>query len=147
MPATHFSGHVVLGSNASPSIPARILELLIAATSATAAALTYTAAQVVGGLFLRTQTGTSTDTLPTATLLRDYLIASGFATAVQVGTTVRLHIRNGGSGTITVAAGTGGTLSGTATIVAASAKDFLIVFTAVGGTPTYTAYSLGSYVF
>lgn len=143
--ATHFQNSVMLGS--ASALPARIIEQLVAATSATAGTLTYTAAQVAGGLFLRTQTGTSTDTFPTAALLRDFLINGGKGVPIQVGSAVRLHVRNGGSGTITVAAGTGGTLSGTATIAAASSKDFLFVFTNVGATPTYTVYSLGTAVF
>lgn len=149
MPNNHFQSNLILGANLSPNVFTRVFELLQVATSSVVT-LTYTAAQVLGGVFIRTQAGASNDTLPTATQLRDALVggSGGMSPNIQIGTAFRLHIRHAGSvGAITVVAGTGGTISGTATIAVGSAKEFLIVFTAVGAVPTYTAYSLGTYVF
>lgn len=114
-------------------------------TLTTAGALTYTAGQVLSGIVLRDPNGGSrTDTLPTAALL---VAAIPGAT---IGTTFPLWIRNDADAaeTITVAAGTGGTISGTATIAQNNSKLFWIRLTGVAsGSEAYTAYSLGTVVF
>lgn len=112
-------------------------------TLTTASAQTYTVPAVLGGMLLRNTSGANrTDTLPTAALLQAAM------PGVFVGSGVEFTIRNtaGAAETITVAAGTGGTTSGTMTIAQNNSKRFLLVFTAVGTTPTYTVYSLGTVV-
>jgi len=112
-------------------------------TDSTTSALTLTAAQILGGLILRDPNGAGrTDTLPTATLLLAAM------PGVQVGTAFDFTIRNTADAaeTITVAAGTGGTTSGTMTIAQNNQKAFRVVVTGVTS-PAYTVYSLGTIVF
>lgn len=113
-------------------------------TLATAAALTLTPGQVLGGIILRDPAGLArTDTLPTAALL----VAA--IPGAMIGTSFMLLIRNDADAaeTITVAAGTGGTISGTATIAQSNSKLFLIRITGTApGSEAYTAYSLGTVV-
>lgn len=117
---------------------------VVVSTLSTAGALTYTAAQVLGGLFLRDPNGAArTDTLPTAALL---------AAAIQgvfVGLSFQFTIRNTADAaeTLTIAAGTGGTMTGTATIAQSNSKRFLVVFTNVtAGSEAYDCHSLGTVV-
>lgn len=111
-------------------------------TVATATAVTLTAAQLLGGFILQDPSGGAvTSTLPTAELL----IAA--IPGVSAGAGFEFTIRNtaDASEAITVAAGTGGTTSGTMTIAQSNTKRFLIVVTtAVQGSAAYTVYSLGT---
>jgi len=113
-------------------------------TITTAAAVTLTAAQMLAILILRDPNGAArTDVLPTAALLVEGVPGA------MVGSCFELTIRNtaGAAETITVSAGAGGTISGTATIAQNNSKRFLIVFTNVTlGSEAYTAYSLGTVV-
>lgn len=117
----------------------RVLEGAVTVTTdSTAAALTYTAAQLLGGMILRDPNGAArSDVLPTFALLKKAL------PGLNTGTGFRFTIRNTADAaeTITVVAGTGGTVSGTATIAQSNSKEFLLVFTS---TSTYTCYSLGT---
>ena len=119
------------------------------ATENTAAAVTYTAAQLLSGLILRDPNGASrSDVLPTAALLAAAIPSSQGPGILNCA--FRFSIRNTADAaeTITVGAGTGGTTSGTMTIAQNNAKEFLVVFTNVAGAaPTYTIYSLGTVVF
>ncbi len=113
---------------------------ITAATLNTAGNLTLTAAQLLGGLILRDPAGGArTDTTPTAALL----IAA--ITQAKTGNSFEFTIRNtaGAAETITVAAGSDVTLSGTMTIAQNNSKRFLAVVTS--GT-TVTIYSLGTVV-
>lgn len=114
-------------------------------TLTTAGAVTYTAAQLLGGLVLRDPNGSArTDVLPTAELL----IAA--IPGVAVGASFECDLRNtaDASETITVSAGTGGTTSGTMTVAQNNGKRFRIVVTdATVGEAAYTIYSLGTYTF
>lgn len=114
-------------------------------TLTSAGAVTYTAAQLLGGLILRDPNGSArTDILPTAELL----IAA--IPAVAVGASFQFDLRNtaDASETITVSAGTGGTTSGTMTVAQNNGKRFVVVITnATQGSATYTIYSLGTYTF
>ena len=115
---------------------------LITVTTLTDAAATLTAAQVQGGLILCPASTGRTLTLPTAALLSD-AIQGGL-----VGTAFEFTIRNTGAGTVTVAAGTGGTTSGTMTVATTASKRFLVLFTNVTvGSEAFTIYSLGSSTF
>jgi hypothetical protein len=114
-------------------------------TITTAGAATYNAGQVLSGIILRDPNGSSrTDTLPTAVLL------VGAVPGATIGTSFRIWIRNDADAaeTITIAAGTGGTTSGTMTIAQSNSKEFLIRFTGVAsGAEAYTIYSLGTATF
>lgn len=111
-------------------------------TQATAGAQTYTAAQLVGGLILRDPNGGAvTDTTATAALL-----VAAFDNPV-VGTTFEVIIRNTADAaeTITVAGGTGVTVSGTATIAQNNSKGFLVRLDNVtAAVEAVTMYSLGT---
>lgn len=113
-------------------------------TNTTASDQTYTAAQIIAGMILRDPNGGARqDTLPTAA---DLLAAIPGAI---VGTGFEFVLRNTADAneTITVAAGAGGTVSGTATVAQSNSKRFLVVLTNIGtGTEAYTAYSLGTEV-
>ncbi len=127
-----------------PRLGSLSFPLIAPATLTTAGALTLTAAQILGGLILRDPNGSArSDTLPTAALLVEAIQGA------QVGTSFRLAIRNtaDASETITVVAGAGGTISGTATIAQNNSKEFLVRITSITeGAETYTAYSLGTVV-
>ena len=123
----------------------KLLGFTEVATVATATAVTLTTAQVLGGLILQDPSGGAvTTTLPTAAELAAAI--RNDAPSLATGTSFEFTIRNndGGAGeTITVAAGTGGTTSGTMTIATLNTKRFLVVFTS---NSAYTLYSLGTAV-
>lgn len=116
----------------------------------TAAAATYTSAQLLGRWILRDPSGAPrTDVLPTATLLAA-AVPGGTPTRenpqLRVGHSFSFVVRNTGGSTITVSAGTGGTMVGTATVATLNQREFEVVFDDVK-TPTYKVYSRGSEVF
>lgn len=141
-----YSGLWTVTRNALPEAPnfrSQAYPLTTVTTDSTAGALTYTAAQLLGGLILRDPNGAGrSDVTPTATLLLAALPGA------VVGTSFDFTIRNTADAaeTITVTAGTGATLSGTMTIAQNNQKAFRVVITNVG-TPAYTVYSLGTVVF
>lgn len=115
-------------------------------TIATAGAVTFTAAQFLGGLILRDCAGAGrADIVPSAALL----VAA--IPGCVVGTSFYFDIRNtsGGATTITMTPnGADTTISGTATIAQNNGKRFLLVITNVTpASETYTLYSLGTYTF
>jgi hypothetical protein len=113
---------------------------VVVTTDATAAALTYTAAQLKGGLILRDPAGAGrSDVTPTAALL----LAS--IPGAKAGDSFEFTIRNTADAaeTITVTAGTGATLSGTMTIAQNNSKRFRVV---IDSLTAYTVYSLGTIV-
>ncbi len=120
----------------------------LTASSGTSTTPTFTVAQVLGGLFVVTCNDASTGTLPTAELLNAGI------NGVSVGTTFDLYIRNIGDDTLTIAAGTGGTLASgnTNTVVTVNTKMFRFVITGVKATSdpstsdSYTVYSMGTMV-
>lgn len=115
------------------------------ATIATAGPVTYTAAQLLGGLILRATTGAArSDTTPTAAL-----IVAAISGALA-GRSFEFTIRNdaGAAETITLLAGVGVTLSGTMTIAQNNMRRFRLVITNAGtATEAVTIYSLGTVVF
>jgi len=128
---THFDGLMSLGK--------KIADFGAAPTITQTTNRTYTADEVLKGLIVRDPTTTAvTDTLPTAALLLAALPGA------KVGTNIFLLIKNLGTstGVVTVAAGSGGTLSGTATVAAISTKLFRLEFTNVTNSPAYTIHSL-----
>jgi hypothetical protein len=135
------------------------LEVTAAATEATVGAVTYTVAQILGGLILRDPNGAGrADLVPTAAALLAAIksgipgVSTGGTNGVPppVGTSFVFTIRNTADAaeTITVTTNTGVTLSGTMTIAQNNSKEFLLVFTDVrDGNAAYTLYSLGTSVF
>lgn len=113
------------------------------ASDATAAAVTYTTTQVLGGLILRNTSGAArADLLPTVASLVQAI------EGIQVGTGFEFVVRSAGAETITVTTNTGWTLSGTMTIATLNSKRFMVVFTNITpGTEAATLYSLGTSVF
>lgn len=103
--------------------------------------VTGTAAAILSGLLIIDCQDAGTYTLPTAALVQAQLAGA------QVGTAFEFTIRNSGDSTLTIGAGTGNTISGTATIATLNSKRFLARVTAIGDTPTITYYSLGTSVF
>ena len=116
-------------------------------TSTTAGAVTYGPGQILNTLILRDPAGASrTDVLPTAALL---VAALPFP---MIGTSFFFTIRNDADAaeTITVSAGTGGTVTGggTMTIAQSNMKTFLVRITATTpGAEAYIVYSFGTVVF
>jgi hypothetical protein len=114
---------------------------ITASTITTADVVTYTAAQLLGGLILRDPNGGArSDVTPTAALIIAAMKQAG------VGNAFEFTIRNDAdaSETITVTGGTDVTLSGTMTIAQNNMKRFLCLVTA---STTVTIYSLGTIVF
>lgn len=118
-----------------------VYETVTATVNAVAAAVTYTAAELLSGLLLRdTLSAARADLLPTAA----NLVAA--INGCQVGTSFKVLIRNtsAGAGSITLTANTGATISGTAVIVFQQQKELRIVITNVTpGSEAYVAYSMG----
>lgn len=122
-----------------PSFSGLVNETItIAAYLGTATTLTF--GDVLGGFITSSNAAAQTLTLPTAALLVPQIEGA------QANSAIRFFVKNAGAGTATVAAGTGGTVNGTATVATANIKEFLLVVTALDP-PTYTAYSLGSSTF
>lgn len=117
-------------------------------TLTTAGALTLTAAQIAGGLILRDPNGAGrSDTLPTAALLVSYFGKTGLRPLIGQWFAFTIVNQADAAETITVLAGSGGTIVGTATIAQNNQKTFRIQFTGVNaGSEAYNAYSMGTVV-
>lgn len=114
----------------------------VVTTKTTAGAVTYTAAELVGGLILRDPNGAPrSDVTPTATQF-----VTGIPCA-EVGSTFEFDLRNTADAaeTITLTAGTDVTLSGTMTVAQNNTRRFRVVITNVA-TPAATVYSIGTFV-
>lgn len=134
-------GYVLLSGADVTNDNSLILEKHTITTNSTDADATVTAAEILGGYYVIDATLTANRTLTTDTAANIVGAISG-ATA---DTAFRFLLKNDTSGayTITLAAGTGVTLTGTATITQGSTREFLIVLTNVGsGTEAVTIYSL-----
>ena len=124
-----------------PRFQSLVYPTIVPATISTDANVTFTAAQVMGGHIIRSIGAARTDTLPTAAALVDAIQGA------MVGTSFTFHIRNnsGGAYTETLAAGTGGTTSGTMTLAQNLSKSYMVVFTNVtAGSEAYTVYSMSA---
>jgi hypothetical protein len=102
---------------------AAILNTTNVATIANASGQTLTAAQVAGGIILRSGAAAVTDTTPTAAA-----IIAAFPGAVT-GDVMTLVIRNNNTGTLTIGAGTGVTLEGTTTIPTVNTRMYAVRIT------------------
>lgn len=126
-----------------PRLGSVLVPMFNVQTITAAAAHTYTTDEILSGLILRDTNGASrTDTLPTA---------ADLVAAVQgamVNHAFEVEIRNNADAsaeTLTIAAGAGGSTSGTMTVADGATKRFAIVFTNVTlGSEAYTIYSLGT---
>jgi len=121
-------------------VEGNVLTKTTVTTKATAAAVTFTADEVLGGLILRDPAGASrADLLPTAASLITALDNP------EIGASFEFTIRNTADAveTITVTTNTGLTLSGTMTIAQNNSKRFLAVVTSA---TAITVYSLGTVV-
>jgi hypothetical protein len=140
MPVTSFTP-----AQNAPTFASLVYPLRTVTSITTAGNVTYTVAQVLGGKIARDCNGAArTDTLPTAAAL----VAA--VPGAQVGTSFEFDIRNtsGAANTLTVAAGSGGTTSGTMTVAQNNIRFFSLVFTNVTpGSEAYTVYSDGSATF
>lgn len=140
MAYTHFDGLMALGR--------RIVDYMSVSTISTAAAVTFTPAQILGGIILRDcNGGARADLLPTAATLLAAMTTSG--RKPPVGAAFEFTIRNtsGTAVSITVTTNTGLTLSGTMTIAQSNSKRFLAVLTDNrDGNAAFTVYSLGTVV-
>lgn len=106
---------------------------------------TLTEEQIFGGLLTGTPTAAANYTTPTAALLVAALLSFG---QPVLGQSFEFSIKNtsAGANTITVVAGTGVTVTGTATIAQNAIKRFKLVVTNVDA-PAVTIYSLGASTF
>lgn len=111
-------------------------------TKTTASAVTFSAAEILGGLILRDPNGAGrADLVPTAAQLFTEL-----GSPVKIaGLSFDFTIRNTADAaeTITLTTNTGMTMSGTMTIAQNNSKTFRVVFTSASAA---TVYSLGTVV-
>lgn len=141
----------IINDETGPSVA-----FLTPSTITTAGAVTYTAAQILGGHINRDPNGAGrSDTLPTAALLVADLRSKArqMGLAVQQNLTVEFVIQNNANGayTITVLAGTGGTVavnvagSHTLTVAQNNSKMFRLYVTTTSGSEAYVVYNLGTF--
>ena len=123
----------------------RVFEKRTVTTDATAGAITYTAAMLIGGVVLRDPNGGArSDVTDTAANI------TAAIPGCMAGSSFEFIVQNNASGayTITVTPGQGVTLSGAMTIAQGNSKKFLAFITnATAGSETVTIYSLGAVVF
>jgi hypothetical protein len=111
-------------------------------TISTAGAVTFSAAEIVGGLILRDPNGAGrADLVPTAANLYAELGSPLKVTGLSIDFTIRNTAD--AAETITLTTNTGMTMSGTMTIAQSNSKTFRIVFATAS---TATVYSLGTVV-
>jgi hypothetical protein len=139
MPLASFSPSVNYARHSTLNYPT-----VTPTVNAVAAAVTYTAAEILSGLLLRDALSSArADLLPTAASI----VAA--INGCQVGTSFRTWIRNtgAGAGSITLTTNTGLTLSGTVAIVFQQMKELMFVVTDNRvGFEAVTVYSLGASV-
>lgn len=131
-----------------PRFKGPVMPTVVPVVIATAAAVTFTPAQLLSGLIIRDPAGAGrADVLPTAALLALEI------PALEVGASFEFTLRNNADAaeTITLTASAGNTISGAgqsttvSTVVQNNSRRFLVVFTNVSpGTEAYTIYSLTS---
>ena len=111
-------------------------------TITSAAERTLTAAELLGGILTFDVQDAQNANLPTAALLCEAIPGPSGSSNPTGACGFQFQIRNTGDSTLTVVAGTGGTVSGTATVVTVETKQFTVVITnATPGSETYTCYA------
>jgi hypothetical protein len=121
---------------------AKVRDQQTVTTESTAGAVTYTAAQILGGIILRDPNGASrTDVLPTAALM------IGGMRAPRIGDVVEVTIINTADAaeTITIDAGSGGAFAAAQTaaskVIGQNASGRLLIrVTGVGSSAAYVVY-------
>jgi hypothetical protein len=103
--------------------------------------VTLLPSDVMGGFITANNAGAQMFTLPSAAALIPLIEGA------RVGSSIIFILKELAAGTVTLAAGTGGTIVGTPTVATANIKQFLLQVTAIGPTPTYSCYSLGTAAF
>ena len=127
----------------SPAFSGLIQEVVTLNTIASTSS-TLTIAQMLGGLVFQPAGAAINTTLDTGPNIFQALQSP------VVGSSLTFTVRNTATAanTITIVAGSGGTISGTATIAQNNQRSFRVVITAVGDQngvgATYTAYTSGS---
>jgi hypothetical protein len=103
--------------------------------------ITLTAAQLLSGLLFVDCQDAQSATSPTAALLCE-AIPGVTGTAQNTGPCgFRFQIKNTGDSTLTLIAGTGATVTGTATVLTAELKEFNVVITnSAAGSEAYVVY-------
>lgn len=139
--ATATDGAVLFG-DATSDLHVRVRGVLTDKRTVTnlTATTNVTAAQLLTRVIVGTPTAAATYTLPTASAL----VAALPGAAVGDAFTFVVRNASAGANTITVAAGTGGTASGTLTVAQGVVRAFLVFLTAVPpASPTYAVYGIG----
>jgi hypothetical protein len=122
---------------ADPRLQTVSMPMIMPVTIATTTAA-LTSPQAMSGLIISTNAAATTLTLPTASDLCNNI------QGVMVGTSFEVMVKSTGAGGVTIAMGTGGTMSGTATVSTANIRTYMINFTNVTiGQEAYTVYSEG----
>lgn len=137
-------GEPTMGGIPEPLLGGTFSTTFTPTTIATAGVATYTAANFLGGLILRDPNGGSrSDVSPTAA----QIVAA--MPGASIGQSFQFDIVNtaDASETITLTAGTGVTVSGTATIAQNNGKRWIVYITDLSnpGAPAVTIRSLGTY--
>lgn len=129
------AGSIIVSGN----VMGRLLPSTAVQTGSTVTSYTVTASDVLGGI-INHSANTSTLTLPTAALL-----VAGIPRC-KIGTTCPLLFANTGAGTVTVAAGTGGSLVGAAATIATTVHSlYWIRITGItSGAEAYVAYRVSA---
>jgi len=136
-------GEPTMGSVPLPLLGGTFTSTFTPTTISTAGAVTYTAAQFIGGLILRDPNGSArSDVTPTAALL----IAAMPGAAIGQSFQFDLVNTADASETITLTAGTGVTVAGTATVAQNNGKRWIVYITnTTSGSEAVTVRSLGTY--
>ena len=136
-------GEPTMGSVPMPLLGGTFTDTFTPTTLATAGAVTYTAAQLIGGLILRDPAGAGrSDVTPTAAAI----VAAMPGAAIGQSFQFDLVNTADGNETITLTAGTGVTVAGTATVAQNDGKRWIVYITdATSGAEAVTVRSLGSY--
>jgi len=123
------------------TVDGAIASKTIITSKTSGATVTYTAAEMVGGMISDANTEANAATTPTAT----QLIAA--IPNAAIGSSFLFILKNASAGayTITLTAGVDITITGTATVAQNNTKIFLVVVTSVTS-HTATIYSLGTLV-
>jgi hypothetical protein len=128
-----------------PRFQSVLMPLILPVSISTAGNVTLTPTQVLSGWIIRDGNGGArTDTLPSAAAMVEAVQGA------MVGTSWEIEIRNSTATAvaITLAAGTGGTISGTNNVSQNNTRTYLFSFTNVtAGQEAYTLYSRGMAVF
>ncbi len=120
-------------------IPNMTVTSTIASTAS--GVITLTADQLLGGLIIVDCQEAQSATLPSAELLIAAIPGVTGTAQVTGACGFRFTIKNSGDSTLTLVAGAGGTLTGTATVIIAEIRDYILVITnGLAGQATYTCY-------